>query len=93
LDKSTARDRRRSRWRSHPGGIPYGAAPAASRPLSLIRASALSYMMLTTTMFVSHRQQGLSFEARPYGPAFQGLRAAWRRGEDLFAEAARTLTP
>jgi hypothetical protein len=49
--------------------------------------------MLTTTMFVSHRQQGLSFEARPYGPAFQGLRAAWRRGEDLFAEAARTLTP
>ncbi len=23
-----------------------------------------------------------------YGPAFQGLRAAWRRGEDLFAEVA-----
>ena len=23
-----------------------------------------------------------------YGPAFQGLHAAWRRGEELFAEVA-----
>ena len=23
-----------------------------------------------------------------YGPAFRGLRAAWRRGEDVFAEVA-----
>ncbi|WP_234351800.1 polyketide synthase dehydratase domain-containing protein, partial [Streptomyces sp. NRRL S-4] len=23
-----------------------------------------------------------------YGPVFQGLRAAWRRGDDLFAEVA-----
>ncbi|MDH6118809.1 type I polyketide synthase, partial [Kitasatospora sp. GAS204B] len=28
-----------------------------------------------------------------YGPAFQGLRAAWRRGEELFAEIAPPLEP
>uniref|UniRef100_UPI0038B3C3F7 SDR family NAD(P)-dependent oxidoreductase n=1 Tax=Kitasatospora setae TaxID=2066 RepID=UPI0038B3C3F7 len=28
-----------------------------------------------------------------YGPAFQGLRAAWRRGDDLFAEAALPAAP
>ncbi|MBB4910654.1 acyl transferase domain-containing protein/acyl carrier protein [Actinophytocola algeriensis] len=31
------------------------------------------------------RLAGLGFQ---YGPAFQGLRAAWRRGDDLFAEVA-----
>ncbi|MDL5205420.1 type I polyketide synthase [Streptomyces sp. ALI-76-A] len=31
---------------------------------------------------------GLSERGYGYGPAFQGLRAVWRRGEEVFAEAA-----
>ncbi|MER7468445.1 SDR family NAD(P)-dependent oxidoreductase [Streptomyces sp. NPDC097981] len=32
--------------------------------------------------------EGLSDSGFGYGPAFQGLRAAWRRGEDVFAEVS-----
>ncbi|WP_369008278.1 polyketide synthase dehydratase domain-containing protein, partial [Streptomyces sp. PT12] len=28
------------------------------------------------------------YEGLEYGPAFQGLRAAWRRGDEVFAEVA-----
>ena len=31
---------------------------------------------------------GLAARGYGYGPAFRGLRAAWRRGEDIFAEVA-----
>ncbi|MER6417115.1 polyketide synthase dehydratase domain-containing protein, partial [Streptomyces humidus] len=30
--------------------------------------------------------EGLTAKKRAYGPAFQGLRAVWQRGEELFAE-------
>jgi NADPH:quinone reductase-like Zn-dependent oxidoreductase/acyl carrier protein len=32
--------------------------------------------------------EALSADGYAYGPSFRGLRAVWRRGEDLFAEAA-----
>ncbi|MFF3277346.1 SDR family NAD(P)-dependent oxidoreductase [Streptomyces chrestomyceticus] len=41
-----------------------------------------------TTVDVSHLYQSATEGPYGYGPAFQGLRAAWRRGEDVFAEVA-----
>ena len=37
---------------------------------------------------VEHLYDRLAEQGFDYGPAFQGLRAAWRRGEELFAEVA-----
>jgi acyl transferase domain-containing protein len=37
---------------------------------------------------VSGLYDGLAGAGYGYGPAFQGLRAAWRRGDDVFAEVA-----
>ncbi|WP_374227695.1 SDR family NAD(P)-dependent oxidoreductase, partial [Streptomyces sp. CJ_13] len=40
------------------------------------------------TVPVEGLYEGLSDSGFGYGPAFQGLRAAWRRGEDVFAEVS-----
>ncbi|MFI5638876.1 SDR family NAD(P)-dependent oxidoreductase [Streptomyces goshikiensis] len=40
------------------------------------------------TVPVDGLYEGLSDSGFGYGPAFQGLRAAWRRGEDVFAEVS-----
>ncbi|HEY8984944.1 MAG TPA: SDR family NAD(P)-dependent oxidoreductase, partial [Streptomyces sp.] len=37
---------------------------------------------------LSGRYEQLAAQGYEYGPAFQGLRAAWRRGEEVFAEVA-----
>ncbi|MBP0451899.1 SDR family NAD(P)-dependent oxidoreductase [Kitasatospora sp. RG8] len=37
---------------------------------------------------VSDAYQRMTEQGYGYGPAFQGLRAAWRRGDDVFAEVA-----
>src|SRR5262249_43596393 len=36
---------------------------------------------------IDHAYETLADAGVSYGPAFQGLRAAWRRGDELFAEA------
>ncbi|MBO1420517.1 polyketide synthase dehydratase domain-containing protein, partial [Streptomyces sp. FH025] len=41
-----------------------------------------------TAVDVSGMYESLADTPYGYGPAFQGLRAVWRRGEDLFAEVA-----
>ncbi|MFJ7153277.1 type I polyketide synthase, partial [Streptomyces sp. NPDC100445] len=37
---------------------------------------------------VSHLYEGLAGRGYGYGPVFQGLRAVWRRGDEVFAEVA-----
>ncbi|MFF3216096.1 SDR family NAD(P)-dependent oxidoreductase [Streptomyces sp. NPDC002886] len=39
-----------------------------------------------TPVATNHAYEALLARGYGYGPAFQGLRAAWRRGEELFAE-------
>ncbi|WP_018555718.1 type I polyketide synthase, partial [Streptomyces sp. ATexAB-D23] len=41
-----------------------------------------------TPVDVASAYERLSERGYAYGPAFQGLRAAWRRGDDVFAEVA-----
>ncbi|MEK8169515.1 polyketide synthase dehydratase domain-containing protein [Streptomyces sp. M19] len=40
------------------------------------------------TLDVSGVYDGLAAQGYGYGPAFQGLRAAWRHGTDVYAEVA-----
>ncbi|MEU7143240.1 type I polyketide synthase [Nocardia sp. NPDC046473] len=41
-----------------------------------------------TAMDVAELYQNLAMAGLEYGPAFRGLRAAWRRGDEIFAEVA-----
>ncbi|MFI1370054.1 SDR family NAD(P)-dependent oxidoreductase [Streptomyces griseochromogenes] len=41
-----------------------------------------------TAVDISGMYEALAAASYGYGPAFQGLRAVWRRGEDVFAEVA-----
>jgi acyl transferase domain-containing protein len=45
-----------------------------------------------TPVEVADRYERLAEQGFGYGPAFQGLRAAWRRGEQVFAEVALPAT-
>ncbi|MFJ6129529.1 SDR family NAD(P)-dependent oxidoreductase, partial [Streptomyces griseoviridis] len=41
-----------------------------------------------TEVDVTHAYERLAERGYDYGPAYQGLRAAWRRGDEIFAEVA-----
>ena len=51
--------------------------------LAAVAARAARSRSTPTALYERLRRGGLA-----YGPAFQGLRAAWRRGDDVFAEVA-----
>ena len=69
-------------WTEHARGVLASGAPASSFDASVWPPEGADPVDVVE---VDERFADLGFE---YGPAFQGLRAAWRRGGDVFAEAA-----
>nr|WP_241268971.1 type I polyketide synthase [Streptomyces chrestomyceticus] len=71
-------------WTQHASGVlaPVGPAAAAEDDFAVWPPRD------ATTVDVSNLYQSAAEGPYGYGPAFQGLRAAWRRGEDVFAEVA-----
>ncbi|MFE2108569.1 type I polyketide synthase, partial [Kitasatospora sp. NPDC059463] len=70
-------------WTRHAGGT-LASGPAAAEPFDLSAWPPPGATPVDTADLYD-RLDELGFG---YGPVFRGLRAAWRRGEDLFAEAA-----
>ncbi|MEU1313362.1 SDR family NAD(P)-dependent oxidoreductase, partial [Streptomyces cinnamoneus] len=69
-------------WTHHASGtLAEAAAPAADAPGEWPPADA-------RPVDVDGHYAALAERGYAYGPAFQGLRAAWRRGEEVFAEVA-----
>ncbi|MGK5636990.1 SDR family NAD(P)-dependent oxidoreductase [Streptomyces sp. URMC 126] len=71
-------------WTQHADGTvaPSGPVHAAEDDLAVWPPRA------ATPVDISGMYEELARASYAYGPAFQGLRAAWRRGEDVFAEVA-----
>ena len=71
-------------WVQHAGGTiaPAGPAGAAEEDLTAWPPRE------ATAVDISGMYAALAQASYGYGPAFQGLRAVWRRGEDVFAEVA-----
>ncbi|MGH3376764.1 MAG: acyltransferase domain-containing protein, partial [Actinoallomurus sp.] len=68
-------------WTEHARGVLASGAPDSSFDASVWPPEGADPVDVVE---VDERFADLGFE---YGPAFQGLRAAWRRGDDVFAEA------
>ncbi|MEU7230239.1 SDR family NAD(P)-dependent oxidoreductase, partial [Streptomyces chrestomyceticus] len=71
-------------WTQHASGVLAPADPAAAAEDDF----AVWPPRNATTVDVSHLYQSAAEGPYGYGPAFQGLRAVWRRGEEVFAEVA-----
>ncbi|MEU7205645.1 type I polyketide synthase [Streptomyces sp. NPDC045470] len=71
-------------WTQHAGGVLAPAGPAAAAEEDF----AVWPPRDATTVDVSGLYQAAGANSYGYGPAFQGLRAVWRRGEEVFAEVA-----
>ncbi len=67
-------------WTRHASGTLAEQAPAAPEPLGSWPPPGAEQLDLSD-FYERATELGID-----YGPAFQGLRAAWRRGEELFAE-------
>jgi len=66
-------------WTRHADGV---LAPAAGQPTSLVEWPPPGATRLDVSgLYAEHADRGLG-----YGPAFQGLRSAWRAGDDICAE-------
>ncbi|WP_189083201.1 polyketide synthase dehydratase domain-containing protein, partial [Mangrovihabitans endophyticus] len=74
--------RRDDMWTRHAQGFLSAAAPAAPADLTTW-PPADATPMPAGDAYATFRELGYS-----YGPAFQGLRAAWRIGDDIYAEVA-----
>ncbi|MEU6285832.1 SDR family NAD(P)-dependent oxidoreductase, partial [Streptomyces sp. NPDC047028] len=73
-------------WTVHAQGV---LAPAAPAPGSEAEAQAGIWPPQgAQPLDVTDAYARMDAQGYGYGPAFQGLRAAWRRGEELFAEVA-----
>ncbi|WSK74669.1 SDR family NAD(P)-dependent oxidoreductase (plasmid) [Streptomyces sp. NBC_01276] len=71
-------------WTRHASGILTGSAPAVVPPAgSLVWPPDGAEPVGAGDAYV--RAAAMGFD---YGPAFQGLKAAWRRGDEIFAEVA-----
>ncbi|MEU8473386.1 SDR family NAD(P)-dependent oxidoreductase [Streptomyces sp. NPDC029006] len=71
-------------WTCHAGGTLVPADPDSSQPaLDWPPAGATAVPVDTGSVY-----QGLAERGYEYGPAFQGLRAVWTRGDEIFAEVA-----
>ncbi|WUI00899.1 SDR family NAD(P)-dependent oxidoreductase [Spirillospora sp. NBC_00431] len=73
-------------WVQHATGVLTGGARARSAPAS--DAAAAWPPAGSTPIDVGDLYARLADAGLGYGPAFQGLRAAWRNGEEILAEAA-----
>ncbi|MEU7191700.1 SDR family NAD(P)-dependent oxidoreductase [Streptomyces sp. NPDC045369] len=71
-------------WTQHAGGVLAPAGPVAAAEEDF----AVWPPRDATTVDVSNLYQSAAEGPYGYGPAFQGLRAVWRRGEEVFAEVA-----
>ncbi|MFG2994798.1 type I polyketide synthase [Streptomyces sp. NPDC048257] len=69
-------------WTRHATGVLAPAAP--TRPFDLTQWPPADAEPVPTDAFYP----GAAAAGLGYGPVFQGLRAAWRRGDELFAEVA-----
>ncbi|MEU6236272.1 type I polyketide synthase, partial [Kitasatospora sp. NPDC047058] len=71
-------------WSQHASGViaPAGETAAAEEDFAVWPPRG------ATAVDVSGMYEAAAEGPYGYGPAFQGLRAAWRRGEDVFAEVA-----
>ncbi len=95
---STPHDGQGSGWTLHAGGMlaaegPADAATAAAGEWGVVDARAVELAgewppRGAVAVAVDDAYERLAAMGLEYGPAFQGLRAVWRRGEELFAEVA-----
>ncbi|WUS66855.1 SDR family NAD(P)-dependent oxidoreductase [Kitasatospora sp. NBC_01246] len=71
-------------WTQHADGVlaPAGEAPVAEEDFAVWPPRG------ATAVDVSGMYEAAADGPYGYGPAFQGLRAAWRRGDEVFAEVA-----
>ncbi|MFI6093861.1 SDR family NAD(P)-dependent oxidoreductase, partial [Streptomyces sp. NPDC051218] len=69
-------------WVQHAGGTIAPAGPARAAEDDLTAWPPRD----ATAVDISGMYEALAQASYGYGPAFQGLRAVWRRGEDVFAE-------
>ena len=72
-------------WTRHASGV---LAPVALPGLDLAGDFAVWPPPGATHIDTGGLYQAMAVSGYGYGPAFQGLRAAWRRGDDIFAEVA-----
>jgi acyl transferase domain-containing protein/acyl carrier protein len=72
-------------WTRHASGM---LAPAAPSEAGLAREFAVWPPQGAVPVDVEGMYQGLAAGGFEYGPVFQGMRAAWWRGHELFAEVA-----
>ncbi|WP_280923532.1 type I polyketide synthase, partial [Streptomyces palmae] len=71
-------------WTQHASGT---AVPSVERPTDPADADLAQWPPAGATMVpADDAYQRLALSGFEYGPVFQGLRAVWRRGEELFAE-------
>ncbi|WJV44905.1 SDR family NAD(P)-dependent oxidoreductase [Streptomyces flavofungini] len=75
-------------WTRHAAGVLAAADPSDARPADADSDLAQwpptgAVAVETTELYAGFAAAGLG-----YGPAFQGVRAAWRRGDEVFAEVA-----
>ncbi|MBW5487034.1 polyketide synthase dehydratase domain-containing protein, partial [Streptomyces bambusae] len=70
-------------WTRHAGGLLAAGAPAETEAGPLIWPPADAEEVEAGDTYV--RAVAMGFD---YGPAFQGLKAAWRRGDEIFAEVS-----
>ncbi len=75
-------------WVQHAGGVvaPAGRTAAGAAPVD--KDLAVWPPREAAAEDISGMYEALEAGAYGYGPAFQGLKAVWRRGEDVFAEVA-----
>ncbi|MEV6118650.1 type I polyketide synthase [Streptomyces sp. NPDC052109] len=69
-------------WIQHAAGVLTAAVPAAGADLT-VWPPRDAQPLDTASVYADLAEQGYG-----YGPAFQGLRAAWRHGDDVYAEVA-----
>ncbi|UQI47393.1 SDR family NAD(P)-dependent oxidoreductase [Streptomyces sp. HU2014] len=70
-------------WTRHASGFLSAAEPAGTAPAQAAWPPAGAEAVDVEGLYA-----GLAATGLEYGPAFQGVRAAWRKGEELFAEVA-----
>src|ERR1700722_16519098 len=86
--RSTPGPRRRVKGARGPGR-PGGARPPAPPPAADLAAEfAVWPPRAAVAVDIADLYADLAAGGYGYGPAFRGLRAAWRRGDDVFAEVA-----
>ncbi|MFD4974449.1 SDR family NAD(P)-dependent oxidoreductase, partial [Streptomyces sp. NPDC058424] len=71
-------------WTQHATGVLATGLPTAATPFDATVWPPVNTEPVDLTGFYEAREA----EGFAYGPAFQGLRAAWRRGDEVFAEIA-----